>query len=107
MVILKKVRSATLIEALVASVLVVVIFVIASLILNNLVLNTYSKNNHIIEYRLNELEYECNYDKLILPYEEVYEDWNIQVKRDNNLIVFSATNDKTNKQLVRNRAYVN
>lgn len=107
MVILKKIKSATLVEALVASVLVVVIFVIASLILNNLVLNTYSKNTHIIENRLNELEYECNYDKLILPYEEVYEDWDIQVKQVDNLTIFSATNDKTNKQLVRNRAYAN
>lgn len=105
MVVLKKIKSATLVEALVASVLVVVIFVIASLILNNLVLNTYSKNNHIIEYRLNELEYESIYNKLILPHEEVYDDWTIQVKPDNSLIIFSAINDKTNKQLTRKRAY--
>ena len=94
MVVLKKIKSATLIEAIVASVLVVVIFVIASLILNNLVLNTYSKNTYIIEYRLNELEYECKNNTLILPYNELYEDWNIQGKRVNNWIVFSATNDK-------------
>ncbi|MBS7256734.1 hypothetical protein [Flavobacterium branchiicola] len=79
MVILKKIKSATLIEAVVATVLIVIIFIIASLILNNLVLNTFSKNTHAVETRINELEYEVQNNAIKLPYQEDFKDWNITI----------------------------
>lgn len=79
MVVLKKIKSATLIEALVATVLIVILFVIASLVLNNLVLNTFSKNTHAIENRINELEYEIQNKIIKLPYQENYKGWDINV----------------------------
>jgi hypothetical protein len=109
MVVLKKVKSATLVEVLVASVLIVIIFVIASLVLNNLVLNTFSRNTHPIEYRLNELEYQIENRIVKLPYQENYKGWDIEVKiekyasKEELLII--ATNERNAKEIIRQRSY--
>lgn len=109
MVILRKVRSETLIETIVASVLVVIIFMIASLVLNNLVLNTFSQNLHPIETRLNELEYELQNDLIKIPYEENYKGWDIVIQiqktesKENLLIL--ATNHQNAKEVTRERIY--
>lgn len=111
MVILKKITSATLVEALVATVIVVIIFAIASLTLNNLVLNSFAKRDHTLEYRLNELEYAICNNKIILPYKEKYEDWNITITEKNdsqsNLVLYVALNEKTNKEIERKRVHEN
>ncbi|MBC7410100.1 MAG: hypothetical protein H7339_17080 [Arcicella sp.] len=82
MVVLKKIKSATLVEALIATVLIVIIFLIASLVINNLLLNNFSKNTHQVETHLNELEYQIQNNEIHLPYQEVYEDWEITIKRE-------------------------
>lgn len=109
MVVLKKIKSATLVEVIVASVLIVIIFMIASLVLNNLVLNTFSKNTHPIENRLNELEYEIQNGLVKLPYQENFKGWNILIKTektDSEVKLFIlATNEKNNKELSRQRIY--
>jgi predicted PurR-regulated permease PerM len=109
MVVLKKVKSATLVEALIATVLIVIVFVIASLVLNNLVLNTMSKNTHSIENRLNELAYDLQNKLLKLPYQEEYEGWNISLKivkeNSNEFLNYTAINQKSDKELSRNRIY--
>lgn len=105
MVVLKKVKSATLIEALVATVLIVIIFVIASLVLNNLVLNTFSKNTHAIENRMNELEYETQNNSLKLPYQENYKGWDITISLETvlnkKLISILATNTSSKKEILK------
>lgn len=105
MVILKKIKSATLVEAIVATVLIVIVFIVASLILNNLVLNTYSRNTHAIENRMNELEYEIHHKIIELPYEENYKDWQIEIstasEEPEKGIIITATNGKDNKKIVR------
>lgn len=109
MVVLKKIKSATLVEVIVASVLIVVVFMIASLVLNNLVLNTFSKNTHPIENRLNELEYQIQNGILKLPYEENFKDWDIAItteKTDSKKeLLILATNKKNNKEITRHRLY--
>ncbi|AIG31041.1 hypothetical protein IA01_11495 [Flavobacterium psychrophilum] len=109
MVVLKKIKSATLVEALVATILIVIIFVIASLVLNNLVLNTLSKNTHQIEYRLNELEYDLQNQAIKIPYEEEYEDWEIIIQKEkiqsNGWLNIVASNKKTNKEVIRKRIH--
>lgn len=103
MVVLKKLKSATLIEALVATVLIVIVFVIASLVLNNLVLNTFSKNTHAIENRIHELEYALQNNALKLPYQENYKDWNISIVLEtasaHKLISISAINNRSKKEI--------
>lgn len=109
MVVLKKVKSETLVEVIVASILVVIVFMIASLVLNNLVLNTFSKNTHPVENRLNELEYELQNGLVQLPYQENYKGWDIMItieKKDSKKeLLFLATNEKNTKELSRQRIY--
>jgi hypothetical protein len=109
MVVLKKVKSATLVEVIVASVLIVIMFMIASLVLNNLVLNTFSKNSHPIENRLNELEYELENDLIKFPYKENYKGWDIAIrieKKDSKMdLLILATNEKNTKEITRQRIY--
>lgn len=109
MVVLKKVKSATLVEVIVASVLIVIVFMIASLVLNNLILNTFSKNTHPIETRLNELEYELQNGLIQLPYEENYKGWDIAIQVEKttpkeNLLIL-ATNGQNGKEVTRQRIY--
>jgi hypothetical protein len=109
MVVLKKVKSETLVEVIVASILVVIVFMIASLVLNNLVLNSFSKNTHPVENRLNELEYELQNGLIELPYEENYKGWDIMItteKKDSEKeLLFVASNENTTKEISRHRIY--
>lgn len=109
MAVLKKLKSATLVEVLVASVLIVIIFVIASLVLNNLVLNTFSQNTHPIEYRLNELEYEVENGMLKLPYQENYKGWDILIKIEKETskeqLMILAVKENSIKEITRQRSY--
>lgn len=105
MVILRKVKSATLVEAIVATVLVVIIFIIASLILNNLVLNTFSKNTHHVETRINELEYEIQNKNIKLPYQENFKNWDISIEFEiisrKKTISISAVNSISKKEITK------
>jgi hypothetical protein len=109
MAVLKKIKSATLVEVLVASVLIVIIFVIASLVLNNLILNTFSQNTHPIEYRLNELEYEIENGLLKIPYQENYKGWDIYIKTEKKAskeeLIILTTNESNTKIITRQRSY--
>lgn len=109
MVIVKKIRSATLVEALVATVLVVIIFVIASLILNNVLLNTFSKNTHAVDCRINELEYEIQTGIIKLPYQETFNDWDISIAKITqpvtSAVEIAAVNKKNNREIIKKRIY--
>lgn len=82
MVILKKLRSATLVEAIVATAIIVIIFIVASLILNNLLLNAYAKNSHSVEERMDELIYMAANNKITLPYTEAVNSWDVKLTKD-------------------------
>ena len=108
MAILKKIKSATLIEALVATVLIVIIFVIASLVLNNLVLNTFSKNTHPVENRINELVYKIQNNLIKIPYQESYKGWEITIEPETSesisskkIINISAVNSISKKEILK------
>ncbi len=79
MVVLKKIRAATLIETLTASVLIIIVFMIASLSFNN-IFNTHVKRNQsAIENRIKELEYLSLHQKIKLPYSEDFAGWDIEI----------------------------
>ncbi len=105
MVILKKIKASTLMETLVATVLIVIIFMISSLILNNLFSNSIKNNTRDIESHLSELQYLYENDKLEIPYNEDFKEWQILVvnyKENNILIVeFEATNRNTSKIILK------
>ncbi len=108
MVILKKIRSSTLIETLVATVLIVIVFMMVSMILNNLFSNTMNNDTQAIENHLNELQYLNEHKKLQLPYLEEYQNWSITISKykENNseFTEFEAINLNTQKtiNLIRN-----
>jgi len=84
MVILKtfffnKIKSSTLIETLVASVIIIVIFTIASLTLNNVFSTTIKSNTDRVQNRMNALEYLFLNEKIKYPYQEDFENWEIQL----------------------------
>jgi len=106
MALLKKIRSATLIEALIATVLIVVVFIIASLVMNNLLLNSFSKNTHAVENRMFELQYRANQNTLLLPYHEEFDNWNIDIKKElvdgKTWQKITALNNQNKKEVIKN-----
>lgn len=109
MALLKKLRSATLIESLLATVLIVVVFLMASLILNNLLQNSFSNNTHSVEQRITELEYQLQHNNIRLPYTEEYNNWDIEIKqesKDNYTWIYtSAVKTGSNKEVTKRRLY--
>ena len=103
---LKKIRSATLIEALVATVLVVIIFVVSSLVLNNLLLNSFSSNTHAVETRINELTYSAAHETISLPYNEDFKVWRVHLEVQESdgktWLRASAVNTDTGKEIIKN-----
>jgi len=109
MALLKKVRSATLIEALVATVLIVIIFIVASLVINNLLMNSFTRNTHAIDTRINELEYQLRFKSITLPYREEFGTWDIELTQEtkNNVVWLksNATNKTNKKMVIRTKLY--
>ncbi len=108
MAILKKLRSATLMEALVATVLIIVVFIMASVVLNNLLLNTFSKNTHDVEFRMNELNYLMQNNHLTIPYNETYKNWEITIESRTDTIgtvTITAENLTGDKTVTKTRSY--
>lgn len=107
--VLKKVKSATLVESLIATVLIVVIFIVSSLVINNLLLNGFNNNTTEIENRLCQLEYEYQNKNIQLPYNENFQNWKISITKikientSSNTIEFSAKNEQPTKTIIKNR----
>jgi hypothetical protein len=107
MALLRKIHSATLIEALVATVLIIVTFVVASMVLNNLLLNSISNNTHQVQNRLFELEYLSRNKVIALPYKEDFDQWNIEIStvddEGKTWNISTATNKDNNKTIISKR----
>jgi len=107
MALLTKLRSATLIEALVATVLIVVVFIVASLVLNNLLFNSFSRNTHAIENRLFELEYSAQHTIIQLPYSEEFQNWHVELiieeQQGKQWLKAMVVNNANKKEIIRNR----
>ncbi|SHI86152.1 hypothetical protein [Aquimarina spongiae] len=89
MAILKKIRGATLIETLTASVLIIIVFMIASLSFNNIFNNHIKRDQSGINNRIKELHYLTIHQKIKLPYVEDYNDWEIQVINQKNTTIIT------------------
>ena len=108
--VLKKIKSSTLLETLVATVLIVVIFLVSSLVINNLLLNSFNNNTSRVENRLYELEYACQNQLITIPYSENFENWDITISETfesslNNQVIIElkAQKEQSNKVIVRRR----
>lgn len=103
MVILKEIKGSTLMETLIATVLIMVIFIVSSLILNNLFSNSEKNNTRGITAKINEIEYLCRNGKIVLPFYDDYDFWEIKVEatNDSELVNINATNTKTSKTVIK------
>jgi len=79
----RKIKGATLMETLVATVLIVIVFMLASMILNNLFSNTIKSNTRVIDAYISELEYQYINDKITLPYQTDFKHWSIEIFETN------------------------
>ncbi len=79
MVVLKKIKAATLVESLVSSAIILMVFMFASLTLNSAFKSTILKNTGALESRLNEIEYLFEHQKIQLPFYEETEQWDIEI----------------------------
>jgi len=102
----RKVKGATLIEVLVASVLIVVVFSIASLALNTVFRSVVKNSNaEIVTTRMHELSYLYEHQKIKINYQETYNDWSISLSKqsDNNqsIIIIEAVEKSSKKKIVK------
>lgn len=79
--VLKKVKAATLIETLTASVLIIIVFMVASLSFNNIFTNHTKRDRGVIENRVKELQYLLIHEQIQLPYVEDFGNWEIEMTK--------------------------
>lgn len=101
MVVLKKIKASTLMETMVATVLIVVVFMMSSLLLNTIFSASIKGNTQPILEKLHELEYEYKNGKIVLPYNEDWNNWDIFINsfspKEATYIQLEATNMDSKK----------
>ncbi len=97
MVVLKKIRAATLVETLIASVIIVVVFMIASMSLNNIFKGAIKGNDTQFQNRIKELSYLYKNDKINFPFYEDTNNWEITIEKQNGEIILYSENKNTSK----------
>ncbi len=101
MVVLNKIRAATLIEVLTASVLIIIVFMIASLSFNNIFNNQIKQDHSAVENKVKELEYLTIHSAIKLPYTEDFDGWEIMISTtgDQTILSYSKEGGEYTKQL--------
>ncbi len=96
MAVLKKVKSATLVETVIATLLIVMVFMIAGMIINNHLENIQKTTTETAEAKVNELTYLLLHQKIALPYQESYKDWQIEIsdKSAEGKVIFTLQKEK-------------
>lgn len=93
--VLKKVKSASLVESLTASIIILIVFTIALTSFNSIFHNNINRNNSALLNRISELGYIAKHGKLEIPFSEEKDYWEIYIKRDRNQLVVEAYNKKS------------
>lgn len=81
MVVLKKIRGATIIDTLIALVILVIVFVIAGFTINNTFKGMVKKDDFLYQNRLREVSYFLDHNLIEIPFYEETNQWEIQVER--------------------------
>lgn len=98
MVILKKIKAATLIEVLVASVIILIVFIIGSLSLNNIFVSGIKNNDALLESRLSELTYLISHEKVQIPFYEETENYDIAIEKREGDIIIQSVHKPSNQE---------
>lgn len=99
MVVLKKIKAATLMETLVATVLIVVIFMVSTFLLNSLFNHTVKNNTKTVQTHISQLIYLSMHDKLTIPYDDEFENWYISIEKVEKKLIFEAQHKETDKTI--------
>lgn len=106
-----KLRASSLMEVIVTSVIIVVIFGIVTLTLNNIIKNNYRTKNDEINNHLNKIIYLHQNGKITIPFQESFEDWEIESNINNqknvHYLEFTATHQKTKKEVTKKVFHAN
>lgn len=98
MFIFKKIRSATLVETLIASAIIMIVFLIASLSLNNVFKGVVKNNDAQFQNRIKELTYFTKNNKVALPFYEETEQWDIVIETQEGVITMEALHKPSNSK---------
>ncbi|AXG69206.1 hypothetical protein KORDIASMS9_01426 [Kordia sp. SMS9] len=99
MVVLKKIKAATLMETLVATVLIVLVFMISTFLLNSLFNTTVRQNTDALKTHISELAYLSKHHQISIPYDEEFNNWEIFVAREGKKLIFEASHKETQKTI--------
>ncbi len=89
-VVLKKIRAATLVETIIASGIVLIVFTIGSLSLNNVFQSVVKHNEGPFQNRVKELTYLAKNKTLELPFYEDTSTWDITIEKSETKIQLEA-----------------
>ncbi len=101
MVVLKKIKAATIVEILVASAIIVIVFTIAGVSLNNVFKGVVKGNDSEFQNRLKELTYLTKHQKIALPYYEDTEQWDIAIEKMEGTIRLEAIHKPSENETQR------
>ena len=87
MVVLKKIKAATIVESLVSSALILIVFVFASLSLNNVFKTAVNQNDRQLNQRVHELQYLHSHGLISLPFYDDNPNWEIEITQQEEQIV--------------------
>tara|TARA_R110002072_G_scaffold7503_2_gene40927 strand:+ start:724722 stop:725048 length:327 start_codon:yes stop_codon:yes gene_type:complete len=90
MAVLRKIKAATLTEIIVASAIILIVFGISSISVNNIFASTVIGNDHQMQNRIRELSYLQLHNKIVIPYYEENQQWEIYIEEQNGKIVLEA-----------------
>ena len=94
MALLKKLKSATLIETLVSSGIILIVFVIGSMTINNIFQSSIKNNDDAFRSRINELQYLSLHHKIKFPFFEDTDLWDITIEKKETTIILKGVNKK-------------
>ena len=97
MVILRKIKAATITEIIVASAIILVVFGISSVSVNNIFSSSIIGNDHQMQNRIRELSYLQIHNKITIPYFEENQQWEISIEQQGSEIVLEANHMASKK----------
>ena len=101
MALLRKLRAASLLETLIASVIVLIAFAIGSLSFNNAFKSVVKNNRSPFENRVRELKYQAKYNTIEIPFYEETHVWEIAIEKRESKLLLQAVYLPTEKQIIK------
>lgn len=105
MVVLKKIKSSSLTEVLIATTIILVVFGIATITINNLLTSFYYQNSDAIVAKLTELQYKYKNNQILIPYKNDYKGWKINIYKssENPALIILRGEHMINKKIITNK----